>query len=123
MLKAYKIRTKIDEGGFGIYIAENAGRAKTNCVSAMKDAYRDATYSWIIYCLRVPEFDYLGEEEKLGCVAWQSCDGEKWQIDRGHWWGLPDIAPVTFPEDSIREVMDLLAMAYATAGNGEGSEG
>ena len=119
ILKAYKIRTEIDEGGFGIYVAESAGKAKTMCVSAMTDAYYDATYSWVISCLRIPEFDYLGAEDKRGCIAWQSYEGEKWQIDRGHWWGPPSIAPVVFPEASMRKVMDLLAIAGESEGEKE----
>lgn len=98
-MPAYKIVTTIDEkNGFGIYISPNAGRAKTRAVFAMRDSYSKATYSWIKFCRRAPEFDYL-ESRGSGCVAWT--DGhENWQIDRGHWWDGVPVSPVP-PDDQV----------------------
>ena len=93
-MKAYKIQTKIDSG-FSIYIAENAGSAKTRAVSSMCDSYRDANYSWVTSCRRAPEFEYLALNNENSCVAWSSEEGERWQIDRGHWWHGSDVAPNT----------------------------
>jgi hypothetical protein len=86
-LKAYKIITH-DLGGFGIYIATSAGKAKTLCMQGLHDAYPKADYSWFKSCRRVPKYDYLAPTAK-GCVAWK--DGnENWQLDKGHWY---DYAP------------------------------
>lgn len=92
-MKAYKIETKVDPG-FSIYIAENAGSAKTRAVSSMRDAYRDANYSWVTSCHRAPEFDYLAPNNENACIAW-SHEGEHWQIDRSpsHWWWGDEPAP------------------------------
>jgi hypothetical protein len=91
-LKAFKIKTQLDRG-FSIQIAETAGSAKSQVVRELQDCYRNATYSWITSCRRVPEFDYLVDIGHSGCVAW-SHEGERWQIDRGHWWHGDDVSPV-----------------------------
>lgn len=92
-MKAYKIETKIDRG-FSIYIAENAGSAKTLAVSSMREGWRDATYSWVTSCRRAHEFDYLAPGNDNSCIAW-SHEGERWQIDRfpSHWWWGDEPAP------------------------------
>lgn len=91
-MKAYKIQTKGFDG-FGIWLEESAGKAKSIAMCSLHDAYPDANYSWFTSCRRAPEFDYLADKGP-GCVAWQS-DIEHWQIDRvpSHWLYGSDVAP------------------------------
>ena len=86
MLKAYKIKTKArSENSYSVYVAENAGRAKTKVVQSMSDVYDGVDYSWITSCRRAPEFDHLANG-RLECVAW--VDGnERWQINHAVWFG------------------------------------
>ena len=84
-LKAYKI-TQHDYNGFGIYIAESAGKAKTQYMYSLWDVYPEADYSWLKSCRRAPEYDYLWTiAPGRGCVAW-SDGNENWQEDKGHWY-------------------------------------
>jgi hypothetical protein len=69
--KAYKIVTDInDYGGYGIYSAESSGRAKTMVVNGLREAYYEATYSWIKSCKRAYNYDCLADKYS-GCVAWK----------------------------------------------------
>ena len=96
MLKAYKIETNAHLG-FTVYVAENAGRAKTKVIYHLGEFFQGVDYSWITSCHRAPEFDYLANRENEDqCVAWKHA-GERWQIDRGHWWGGAGPSPVTPP--------------------------
>jgi len=96
MLKAYKIKTKArSQNSYSIYVAESAGKAKTKVVQSMSDVYDGVDYSWITSCCRAPEFDAMAEK-KRECVAWVD-ENERWQKDRGHWFGGSEPSPVTPP--------------------------
>jgi hypothetical protein len=90
MKKAYKITTKANEiGEWLIYSGENAGKVKTFCVNHMKEAYSDATYSWINSCKRIPEYDELANKYN-GCIAWKikasdQISWERWEQDKSNW--------------------------------------
>jgi hypothetical protein len=86
MFKAYKIKSKLDttKESYGIYSAENAGKAKTSLIRSAQDAYKDVNYSYIISCRRAPEYDALASKYR-GCIAWRD-DKEYFEQDKGHWW-------------------------------------
>jgi hypothetical protein len=85
-MKAYKIITSYhDRGGFSIYSANTAGRAKTICIYNLQEAYSKASYKHIEKCVRAPEYDILANKHQYTCIAWHD-DGENFEMDRGHWY-------------------------------------
>jgi hypothetical protein len=84
--KAYQIRVEradIDNNSWGVYSACTPGKAKSVCLSGLKEAYTDATFAWITTCRRAPEYDTLAEKYP-GCIAWKQ-GREHWEQDKGHW--------------------------------------